>query len=299
MKIRTAKYIVKEGAINSYRNKLMSLASVFIVVAMLIIFGFFLLVVFNAEANINTLNEQPQLVAFCYDTLDDTQVQMVEDRIKANDKVAGYEKVSRQQALYKFKKDLGKDAYILDGWDDSIFPVSFIIKLKDNADSEEIVKTLEKTSGIEKVNYSQYMIDLIAKVSYWVRLICSLLTVILLVIAVFIISNTIKLTVFARRKEIGIMKYIGATDWFIRWPFVVEGVIIGTAGAILAFILTSYGYGALEGKLRQDLLSLGSDMLKMVKLDDVWFQLTVFYLLIGIVVGSAGSFISIRKYLRV
>lgn len=299
MKIRTVKYIVKEGAVNSYRNKLMSLASIFIVVAMLVIFGFFLLVVFNAELNINTLNEQPQLVAFCYDSLDDTQVQTVEDRIKNNDKVAEYEKVSRQQALYKFKEILGKDASILEGYDESIFPVSFIIKLKDNADSGEIVKTLEKTSGVEKVSYSQYMIDLVTKVSYWARLICSLLTVILLIIAVFIIANTIKLTVFARRKEINIMKYIGATDWFIRWPFVVEGVIIGTVGAILAFILTSYGYGAIEGKLTHDMLSLDTDLLKMVKLEDVWFQLTAFYLMIGIVVGSSGSFISIRRHLRV
>lgn len=299
MKIRTVKYIVKEGAVNSYRNKLMSLASIFIVVAMLVIFGFFLLVVFNTELNINTLNEQPQLVAFCYDSLDDTQIQTVEDRIKNNDKIAEYEKISRQQALYKFKEILGKDASILEGYDESIFPVSFIIKLKDNADSDEVVKTLEKTSGIEKVSYSQYMIDIVTKVSYWARLGCSILTVILLVIAVFIIANTIKLTVFARRKEINIMKYIGATDWFIRWPFVVEGVIIGTVGAILAFILTSYGYNAIEGKLSQDLLSLDTDLLKMVKLDDVWLQLTALYMMIGLVVGSAGSFISIRKHLRV
>jgi len=299
MKIRTVKYIVKEGAINSYRNKLMSLASTFIVIAMLAIFGVFLLIAFNVELNINIIKEQPQLVAFCDVELDDTQVQAVEDSIKNNDKVAQYEKVSKQQAFYNVRENLGEDASALEGCDESIFPISFIIKLKDNADSEEIVRILKATSGINKVNYSQIAIELISKATYWVNLICSILTVVLLVIAIFIISNTIKLTVFARRKEINIMKYIGATDWFIRWPFVVEGVIIGTVGAILAFILSTYGYSVIEGKFTQDLLSLGTDLLKMVKLSDVWVQLAATYLCIGIIVGSVGSFISIRKHLRV
>lgn len=299
MKIRTLKYIVKEGAVNSYRNKLMSMASVFIVVATLAIFGFFLLIAFNLELNINMIKEQPQLVVFCHTELDDTQVQMVEDSIKNNDKVAQYEKVTKQQALKKMEENLGKDAAEFEGYDENIFPVSFIIKLKDNAHSKEVVRALEVTSGIEKVSYSQDTIELISKVSYWIKLISSLMTIILLVISVFIIANTIKLTVFARRKEINIMKYIGATDWFIRWPFVVEGVIIGIVGAVLAFMLSAYGYNAIEGKFTQDLLSLDTDLLKMIKLKDVWFQLVTTYLTVGIVVGAAGSFISIRKHLRV
>jgi cell division transport system permease protein len=116
---------------------------------------------------------------------------------------------------------------------------------------------------------------------------------------VFIIANTIKLTVFARRKEINIMKYIGATDWFIRWPFVVEGVIIGIMGAVLAFIVSAYGYSAFEEKITQDLLTLDMDLLKLIKIKDVWFQLMVSFLSIGVVVGSLGSFLSIRKHLQV
>ena len=299
MKIRTVKYIIKEGTVNSYRNKLMSLASTFIVTATLVIFGFFLLIAFNLELNINVLKEQPQLEAFCFSVLDDTQVQMVEDSIKNNDKIAHYEKVTKQQALEKMEENLGKDAAVLEGFDENIFPVSFIIKLKDNSNSEEVVRDLETTSGVEKVSYSQDTIELVSKASYWVKFISSLMTVILLVISVFIIANTIKLTVFARRKEINIMKYIGATDWFIRWPFVVEGVIIGITGALLAFVLSSYGYSIVEGKFTQDMMSIDTDLLKIIKIKDVWFQLVVSYLAIGAIVGAAGSFISIRKYLRV
>jgi cell division transport system permease protein len=277
----------------------MSLASLIIVAATLVIFGFFLLIAFNLELNINVLKEQPQLEAFCFSVLDDTQVQMVEDSIKNNDKIARYEKVTKKQALKKMEENLGKDAAVLEGFDENIFPVSFIIKLKDNGNSEEVVRDLETTSGVEKVSYSQDAIELISKVSYWVKFICSLMTIILLVVSVFIIANTIKLTVFARRKEINIMKYIGATDWFIRWPFVVEGVIIGLLGAVLAFVSSTYGYSMLEGKFTHELISMGTDLLKIIKIRDVWFQLIVSYMAIGVIVGAAGSFFSIRKYLRV
>ena len=299
MKIRTLRYIIKEGAVNSYRNKLMSLASIIIVVLTLVIFGTLLLIAFNVELNINMFKEQPQLEAFCYSVLDDTQVNTVEESIKNNDKIAKYEKVSKQQALKKMEEKLGKDATVLEGYNENIFMVSFIIKLKDTANSEEVVRALETTSGIEKVSYSQDTIEMISKISYWFRLIISLLVGIFLVVSVFIIANTIKLTVFARRREINIMKYIGATDWFIRWPFVVEGVIIGIVGAVLAFIVSAYGYNAIEGKFTQDLLYLDTDLLKMINVKDIWFQLIVYYLAIGTVVGALGSFLSIRKYLRV
>ena len=299
MKIRTFRYILKEGTINSYRNKLMSLASIIIVVATLVIFGFFLLVAFNLELNIKMLKEQPQLEAFCYTVLDDTQIQMVEDSIKNNDKILEYKKVTKDQALKKMEERLGKNAAVLEGYDESIFPVSFIIKLKDTSYSAEVVKALEATSGIEKVGYSQDTIDFISKVSYWVKFVCSFMVAVLVIVAVFIISNTIKLTVFARRKEINIMKYIGATDWFIRWPFVVEGVIIGITGAAVAFIVSTYGYSAVEGKVAEDLMAAGMDMLKLVRIRDVWFQLILYFLAIGSVVGAFGSFLSIRRYLRV
>jgi cell division transport system permease protein len=300
MKIRTLRYIIKEGAVNSYRNTLMSLASVITVIVTLMLFGFILLVAYNIEINLNTLKEQPQLEAFCFEELDDTQVQSVEDEIKNDVRIASFEKVSKQQAMEKMRERLGKDeAAMFEGYGNSIFSVSFIIKLKDNTQSADVVKALELITGVEKVSYSQYVVDVISKVSYWAKFIISIMIVIFLVVSVFIISNTIKLTVYARRREINIMKYVGATDWFIRWPFVVEGVIIGITGAIFAFILSAYGYNAIEGKFTNDILTLQTDFLKMVKIRDIWYQLIISYLVIGIVVGSIGSFLSIRKHLRV
>jgi cell division transport system permease protein len=299
MKIRTVRLIAKEGVINAYKNKLMSLASVIIVIATLVIFGFFLFITFNLEMNLNTLREQPQLEAFCYPELDDVQVRRVEEEIKSNEMVAQYQMVTKEQALAKMKDILGKEASVFDGYDENILQASFIITLKNTEQSNEAVKSIEAIDGVEKVRYSQETIDVINKISYWIKFICGFMIIILVIISVFIISNTIKLTVFARRKEISIMKYIGATDWFIRWPFVVEGVIIGIAGAIVAFIISAYGYNAVEGKFSKDLLSIGSEFLKLVKIGDVWMQIVTAYLVIGAVVGALGSFLSIRRYLHV
>ncbi len=299
MRIRTVRYILKEGTINAYRNKLMSLASTFIVVATLVILGFFLLMAFSMELTIQSIKDQPQLEVFCYTVLDDTQVKMVEDSIKNNEMIEKYEIVTKEQALNKMKERLGKDAAVLEGYDKSIFPVSFIIKLKDTSQSREVVEYLENISGVEKVSYSQGAIDFISKVSKWTNIALGVIIAALIIVSVFIIANTIKLTVFARRKEINIMKYIGATDWFIRWPFVVEGVIIGMVGAIIAFALSAYGYNVFEAKFSQELLTLGTDLLKLVNIRDVWVPLIVSFLSVGVGVGALGSFLSIRRYLRV
>ena len=299
MRIRTVRHIIKDGFVNSYRNKLMSLASVIIVVASLIVFGFFLLISFNLELNVTMWKEQPQMEIFCYTELDDTQVQRVEDSLKTNEIISKYERVSKEQNFEKAKAGLGKGSDLLDGYGAERFMVSFIIKLKDPAYSEDVVATLEKTSGIEKVSYSQNTIEVISRIAYWIKLGSSLMVLLFLIVSVFIISNTIKLTVFARRKEINIMKYIGATDWFIRWPFVVEGVIISIIGAIIAFILTAYGYNVLQEKFSQDLFLAKSQLLKLIEIKDVWSQLFSSYIAIASVVGKIGRFLSIRRHLRV
>ncbi len=298
MKIRTVRHIIKEGAINSYRNKLMSLASMMIVTATLVVFGFFLLAAYNLEGNIKIWKETPQIEAFCYEELSDTQIQKVEDSIKNSDKIASYQKITKEEAFKRAEEELGYSSGLLDGFG-QIFPVSFVIKLKDTAYSKEVVAALKQNSGIKEVRYSQDTIDIISRVSYWIKLGSSFMVAVFLIVSIFIISNTIKLTVFARRKEISIMKYIGATDWFIRWPFVVEGVIISIIGAVIAFVISTYGYNAIQVNFAQDLIIANKQLLILSKVQEVWSQLAVYYLLIGATVGAMGSFLSIRKYLRV
>ena len=285
--------------LNAYRNKLMSLASISIVAASLVIFGIFLLITINLGQNIKGLEEQPELRAFCDYELDDSQVSQVEEAIKNNGKIQQYTKITKQEAFEKVKQMLEDNASILEGMDASFLPVSFNIKLKDPKESKSVSEELGAVSGLRKIVYPQEVIETISKLTYWVRIISIILIGILLVVSMFIISNTIKLTVFARRKEINIMKYIGATDWFIRWPFVVEGVIIGFVGALAAFVLVSIGYGAFGDKINADLLYSNITFIKFVKMDEIGALMLSLYGFIGASVGAIGSVISLRKYLHV
>lgn len=297
MRIRTTSYIIKEGVVNSYRNKLMSLASIATIAASLCFFGIFILLTMNLNQNIKVFEGQPGLKVYCEYNLDDTQVQKIEDQIKKNNLISKCTTVSRAQALEDYKKKLGKDADVLDGYDESLLSVSFNITLKDLRDSQLVTKEISLLKGVRKIDCPQQIIDFISNSAYWVRIVCAVLLVVLLIIATFIISNTIKLTVFARRKEINIMKYIGATDWFIRWPFVVEGVIIGFVGAVLAFMPIGWGYSALVDMLNSSKNSI--NFIKFVNFNSVWFELVVIFTVTGSVIGALGSMMSIRKHLKV
>lgn len=299
MKIRTINYIIKDGVANTHRNKLMSLASIGIISATLIVFGIFFVVAANLNYNLNMLKKQPHMQVYCYAELDENQVDQVEAALKNNDKIEECIKVTKEEAFQKVKEMLGNDSDVLEGIDNSFLPVSFIIKLKDLKEGENVTKEIRGITGVKKVSYPQKTIDIITRASGWIQLVSGIIVFVLLAVSVFIIVNTIKLTVYARRRDINIMKYIGATDWFIRWPFIVEGVIIGIIGAVIAFILTAYGYNEIVLKFNKDLLSATENVISILSLKSIGSRVILYYCIIGIFVGSTGSVISLRKYLRV
>lgn len=304
MKIRSLKYILKQSFVNVYRNKLMSLASISIISAALILFGIFYLILVNLNYNLQVLSEQPQMQVFCLPELTDEQVEAVKTAIGSNQYIESYKEVTKKEAFQQLKKYLEDEksdeggADILAGYDESFMNVAFIIKVKDTNNSKIVADELKSLAGVENVMYSQTTIDLINKTGSWVKLISTVLIGILLIISLFIIANTIKLTVFARRKEINIMKYIGATDWFIRWPFLFEGVLIGILGAIVAFVLVAYVYSLVEPKFTKSLLEFGNGF-AILSFKSVWGTLVLFYTGVSAVIGATGSIISIRKHLHV
>lgn len=299
MKVRTLRYIVREGVLNTYKNKLMSLAAISIVVASLIIFGVFLLLALNIEYNTEILRQKSELKVFCHYGLDETQVGHVEEAIKNNDKIKSYEIVRKKQAFERMKEELEEHANVLDGYDEEIFPVSFNITLYDIEYGGEVAEELKNIPGVKSVSYSKELGDFISRFTRWINLISLVLVVILLIFAISIIANTIKLTVFARSREINIMKYIGATDWFIRWPFIVEGIVIGFIGAVIAFLITRAGYIAVESRFNRDFATISLNFIKIIAVNEVQYFIALSYVLLGCVIGAGGSFITIRKYLRV
>jgi cell division transport system permease protein len=304
MKIRSFKYILKESFKNAYRNKLMSLASISIISAALILFGLFYVLLVNLNHNLDILYGSPQMQAYCLPTLTDQQVSAVENEIKNNKYIESYSIVTKKEAFEQFKKFLESEksdeggANILEGYDESSMNVSFIIKVKDPQNSRLVAEQLRSLAGMENVRYSQQTIDMITNISKWVRVVSLILICVLLVVSLFIIANTIKLTVFARRKEINIMKYIGATDWFIRWPFIYEGILIGLTGALIAFVLVSYLYGFAEPRLTGNLSTLGNGF-EILNFKYVWGNLVLFYMGVSALIGASGSVMSIRKHLHV
>lgn len=282
----------------------MSLASITIISAALILFGVFYLILVNLNYNLDVLSQQPKMQVFCLPELTTEQVEAVQTEISSNKYIESFNVITKKEAFENLKKYLENDkeaeggANILTGYDESFLNVSFIIKVKNPVDSSKVATELRALAGVENVRYSQQTIDMFSKTANWLRIISMVLIGILLIIALFIISNTIKLTVFARRKEINIMKYIGATDWFIRWPFIYEGIIIGVIGAVIAFFLVAYIYSLAEPMLSNDLGTFGSGF-AIVKFNTVWGTLALFYAGVSTIIGASGSLMSIRKHLNV
>ena len=299
MKLRSAKYAIKEGIINVYKNRLMSFASICIVTASIIIFGIFFILSGNINLNIEVLKQQPEMEAFCNPELDDAQINRIEADLNEYKKIAEIKKITKEEAFKRAKEILGSKESLMEGEDESFLPVSFVIKLKNSEESSRMIQEIKSIEGIESVRYSQDAIDFISKSAYWVKVSSILLLLVFLLISYFIISNAIKLTVFARRKEINIMKYIGATDGFIRMPFIIEGIIIGFVGAVLALVLVLYGYTALEGKISSEMSSVGADLIQLQKTSDIALNIIGMNLLLGTILGAVGSAASLRKYLHV
>lgn len=295
MKIKTFRYFFKEGLVSIKKNKVMSVASVSTVAAALFIFGVFMLLVVNVNKVISTVESQIEIKAFLKNDFTTIQKQQIEKKIKGIDGVKEVEFESQEDALKKFKSDLGEKADLANGLElENPLPASFIIKVNKPEDVAGVSTKLKSYPEVEKVNDGQQMVDTIMRVTAFIKIASILLMAILGIISISLISNTIKLTVFARKREIGIMKYIGATDWFIRWPFVIEGMLMGLLGAIISILILGFGYG-----YGANLISENQMIFTLVPYNEIIFTLGWQFSLIGVFIGGIGSILSIRKFLVV
>lgn len=299
IRIRTVSFIFKEGFSNLLRNKLMFIASCVIVTASLIILGVFFLIIFNFDENIKALDEKPQIQIYCRYDMTDGELNALESEILAGRGIKEFYRVSREEAYVRAKELLGEDSDILDGIEPDFLPVSFILKLDESGMINDFVHWLDDNPNIEKISYPQRTIDLISRVSNWAKAFGLAIAAMPIMFAVFIVSNAIKMALFERRGEISIMRYIGATEQIVRWPFIVEGMITGIVGATVAFLATGFGYMAIESNVNMEMAGLTDGLFMLVKIDDVSTFLLLAYVLIGVGVGAVGSARSIRKYLKV
>ncbi|HHW57248.1 MAG TPA: ABC transporter permease [Clostridia bacterium] len=295
MLFRNFKYFLREGFNNLTRNRLMTIASITSVMAALIILGLFLLIILNVDTMANQVESQLELKAFLKDDLTEEQIDKIKKEIESIDGVTSIIFESKEQALEKFKQQLGDKSYLAEGLEkDNPLPQSYIVKVKDANLMKEIAKDIKQIDGVDKVSYGQDVVEKLLGIIRIIRIVGFSIILILFIISIIIISNTIKLGVFARRREISIMKYIGATDWFIRWPFLIEGIVLGLAGALLSVGILALMYGYALNFVNNRLIVF--DLLPLSKMTK---EMTVYFSLIGAVIGAVGSGLSIKRFLNV
>lgn len=295
MKIRTFGYFAKQGVTSMKRNKVMSFASMTTVAASLFIFGVFMLMVLNVNQIVTNVEDSIEIKAFLKEDLSTIKEKEIENKIKSIEGVKEITYESQEEALKKFENQLGEKKGLATGLqEENPLPASFIIKVNSPSNVSAISSQIKGIDGIDMVKDGQQTVDMIIKISRFIKILSIVLMIILGVISISLISNTIKLTVFARKREIGIMKYIGATDWFIRWPFVLEGMLLGFFGAIIAIAVLSAGYEYVFKTV-----STSNFLFSLLPSKQIIPSLIWDFIIIGVVLGGFGSTISIKKFLVV
>ena len=301
MKGSSFSYLIKEGARNIWVNRMMSLASIGILVSCMLLIGSAILLSINLNGMVSYVENQNEMVAFLEDSADDITVSAVEAALNSNDNVDSFAFVSREEALERYS-EIVPDSLLenLEQDKEEVFPLSFRITLKDLSLIDETTAQIESIPGIMRVNAPTNVAETVTGIKRAVYICGSGIVIILLAVTLIIIANTIKVTVFNRRKEINIMKFVGATDRFIRMPFVVEGILLGVISACIAYLLLWGGYTYLMNYVQTQASATLSAFLKnLVPFSQVAKQLLASFAVGGIAIGVFGSMIFVRKHLKV
>ncbi len=295
MSFSTKEYFVKETYKSIRRNGFMSFASISTVAVSLLVLGMFLMIFLNTNNLAQYLESQVQVSVYMQDSATEKELASVKEKLAKMPGVVKVTQVSKTQALERFKKRLGDQEQLLHSLGkENPFPNSFEIQV----DNPERIKVLTPQIGqlpkVETAKFGQEVVEHLFQLTKILRFGGILLVVFLAMATLFIISNTIRLTVFARRKEVIIMKYVGATDWFIRWPFLLEGMTLGFFGAVLASVLINSIYSGLLERIHATLA-----FLPLLPTSPLLIYVDLFLLIAGTGIGALGSYISLRKFLQV
>ncbi|MFA7149351.1 MAG: permease-like cell division protein FtsX [Syntrophomonadaceae bacterium] len=287
-------YFLREALKSLSRNRLLSIATISTVAISILILGFAVLLTINAGALMNYLESDVEIVAFLDKDLTKSQISDVKQDLTAITGVKSVKFVSREQALAKLQESYGGKEYNLkETLGKNPLPHSYEIKADDPHSVPQIAVQVKKIDGIYKVNYGQGVVERLFKVTRWVRIVSMVFIVLLVFAAVFLIATTIRLAIFARRKEIYLMKLIGSTDWFVRWPFFIEGVFLGTVGGLIAILVLAAGYGSLINHM--DVLFF----LPLVTNPKILSNVYIGLLICGAVLGVLGTWVSLNRFLDV
>ena len=296
-------YLISEGFRNVLKNKKSTVASLIIMCATMFIFGIFFSISENANRMISDIEQQQGMQVFIKndDTITQKQKVQLGEQIRSLDGVNTVVYRTKEENLNQMKTSIFKenpDMIKMYEGDKNPLEDSYIVTLTDLEKSEQIKAEIEKSSIVSSISIRSDTIDALVSIANGVNTASMVIIILLILISVFIITNTIKLTVHARRKEISIMKYVGATNGFIRWPFIVEGIIIGIISALISILLLGIAYNGTANSVL-NLLQTEQLPLGIIPFSDMFGLVLVVYLSLGIGIGIIGSVISMKRYLEV
>ena len=296
MKINTINYFIVDALKSIKRNITVSFAAMLTVLVTFFVLGTFTLVGLNFNKTIEDVADKIEIKVYLQDDIKLVNQREVEIKLAEQEGVKAVTYESKDEAFTKLKKDLEGNSGMLEGYSLENNPLasSYIVTLEDASYASNVTKAVEDMTGVESVTNQQELIEKISRVVDFVQILGVILFFVFIGVSIFLIMNTIKLAVYSRRREVGIMKFVGATDWFIRWPFVIEGMIIGAVGSLLATAILYFIYRGVFGFIASNLL--------IANLVPVSFVLTTLlggFLLGGILVGAIGSIAALRKFLVV
>ena len=296
MKINTITYFIVDALKSIKRNITVSFAAMLTVLVTFFVLGTFTLVGLNFNKTIEDVADKIEIKVYLQDDIKLVNQREVEIKLAEQEGVKAVTYESKDEAFTKLKKDLEGNSGMLEGYSLENNPLasSYIVTLDDASYAGSVSKAVEDMTGVESITNQQELIEKISRVVDFVQILGVVLFFVFIGVSIFLIMNTIKLAVYSRRREVGIMKFVGATDWFIRWPFVIEGMIIGAVGSLFATVILYFIYRGVFGFIASNLL--------IANLVPVSFILTTLlggFLLGGILVGAIGSIAALRKFLVV
>lgn len=289
-------YLINEGFRNVFKNKKATVAALCIMCATMIIFGIFFVITENINNMISELEKSQGIEVFILKDSTAAEIKEIETKLNQLEGVNTVQFVDETKALERMSDYIG-DPTLLTGLD-AILPVSYVVTFTDLSYSSKVQEEINTWDHIDEVKNKDTTTNTLMDLGKSIRLISIVILVFLVVISLFIISNTIKLTVHARRKEISIMKYVGATNRFIRIPFIIEGIIIGIVSALISLLVVGGGYNILSEKMMSSSL-VEKIHFVAVNFNEMISLIIVVYLILGIGIGIVGSSISMKKYLDV
>ncbi len=300
MRYNVLTYLVSEGFKNFFKNKKSTGASLMIMCATMLIFGLFFLIGQNVNYMLKEIETEQGMQVFIENSATEEQIKNLGEQIQNLDYVAKTEFVSKEAAYNIVKERYSEYSSVLEGYsiEKNPFRASYVVTLTDLSKSSDVKLEIEKLENVNKIEMRDKTINALVSIANGIKWISLGILILLIIISIFIIANTIKLTVHARRKEISIMKYVGATNGFIRWPFIIEGILIGVIAAMISILILGGLYNLLMNKIMESSIT-NMINLTLLPFAEIFKLIILVYLGLGIGIGAIGSTISMKKYLEV